>query len=93
MEQMTYTLAEIRDGTGWPKGARFALVQAAAQPECNASALAAAVADLLPYAQSRAEDMEAEILHVSQPMKRTEAHAAWLKADAAVTAARRLIGE
>jgi prevent-host-death family protein len=25
-DHSTYTLAEIREGTGWPRGARFALV-------------------------------------------------------------------
>ena len=27
MSSVTYSLAEIRDGTGWPPGARFAMVE------------------------------------------------------------------
>lgn len=26
-ERKTYSLAEVRDGTGWPKGVRFAVVE------------------------------------------------------------------
>jgi hypothetical protein len=40
-EQPTYTLAQIREGSGWPKGARFALVE----PEPTAAIYARVAAE------------------------------------------------
>jgi hypothetical protein len=49
-ERVTYTLAQVRDGTGWPKGVRFAVV--APNEEAEVLRLRAALVDAIECVES-----------------------------------------